>query len=52
MLKARGEVTSFSKMLPEYRAAPDITRERLYIETMERVLSNTRKVIANDKATA
>lgn len=50
VLKARGEVASFSKMLPEYRAAPDITRERLYIETMERVLSNTRKVIANDKS--
>ncbi|MEG0279290.1 MAG: FtsH protease activity modulator HflK [Morganella sp. (in: enterobacteria)] len=50
VLKARGEVASFAKMLPEYRAAPDITRERLYIETMERVLSNTRKVIANDKS--
>ncbi|UPS62668.1 FtsH protease activity modulator HflK [Providencia rettgeri] len=50
VFKAEGEVASFAKMLPEYRAAPEITRERLYIETMERVLGNTRKVIANDKS--
>ena len=31
-----------SKILPEYKAAPEITRERLYIETMEKVLSHTR----------
>ncbi|MCE1782385.1 protease modulator HflK, partial [Enterobacter hormaechei] len=41
---------SFAKILPEYKAAPQITRERLYIETMERVLSNTRKVIATEKS--
>ena len=29
--------------------APEITRERLYIETMEKVLGNTRKVLVNDK---
>jgi len=50
VFKAEGEVASFAKILPEYRAAPQITRERLYIETMERVLSNTRKVIVNDKS--
>ncbi|MBD2815514.1 FtsH protease activity modulator HflK [Xenorhabdus sp. Flor] len=50
VLNAQGEVASFAKILPEYKAAPEITRERLYIETMERVLSNTRKVIANEKS--
>ncbi|MDC9605218.1 FtsH protease activity modulator HflK [Xenorhabdus griffiniae] len=50
VLNAKGEVASFAKILPEYKAAPEITRERLYIETMERVLSNTRKVIANEKS--
>uniref|UniRef100_A0A3B0LZV0 Protein HflK n=1 Tax=Arsenophonus endosymbiont of Trialeurodes vaporariorum TaxID=235567 RepID=A0A3B0LZV0_9GAMM len=50
VFKAEGEVASFTKMLPEYRAASQITRERLYIETMERVLSNTRKFIVNDKS--
>lgn len=49
VFKAEGEVASFSKILPEYRVAPQITRERLYIETMERILANTRKVIINDK---
>ncbi len=49
VLEAQGEVARFSKLLPEYKAAPEITRERLYIETMEKVLSHTRKVLVNDK---
>ena len=49
ILEAQGEVARFAKILPEYKAAPEITRERLYIETMERVLSHTRKVLVNDK---
>ncbi len=49
VLEAQGEVARFAKILPEYKAAPQITRERLYIETMERVLSHTRKVLVNDK---
>lgn len=49
VLEAQGEVERFAKLLPEYKAAPQITRERLYIETMERVLSHTRKVLVNDK---
>ena len=49
ILEAQGEVARFAKILPEYKAAPQITRERLYIETMEKVLSHTRKVLVNDK---
>ncbi|MDH2898998.1 MULTISPECIES: FtsH protease activity modulator HflK [Rahnella] len=49
VLEAQGEVARFSKLLPEYKAAPEITRERLYIETMEKVLSHTRKVLVSDK---
>ncbi|MBU4681592.1 FtsH protease activity modulator HflK [Cedecea davisae] len=49
VLEAQGEVSRFAKLLPEYKAAPEITRERLYIETMEKVLSHTRKVLVNDK---
>ncbi|OSN10470.1 protease modulator HflK [Lonsdalea iberica] len=49
VLEAQGEVARFARVLPEYKAAPEITRERLYIETMERVLSSTRKVLVNDK---
>ncbi|MDW8844478.1 FtsH protease activity modulator HflK [Erwinia sp. MMLR14_017] len=48
-LEAQGEVDSFARILPEYKAAPQITRERLYIETMERVLGHTRKILVNDK---
>lgn len=49
VLEAQGEVDRFARILPEYKSAPEITRERLYIETMERVLSHTRKVLVNDK---
>lgn len=49
ILEAQGEVARFAKLLPEYKSAPEITRERLYIETMEKVLSQTRKVLVNDK---
>ena len=50
VLEAQGEVARFAMILPEYKAAPQITRERLYIETMEKVLSHTRKVLVNDKS--
>ncbi|KFK91860.1 MULTISPECIES: FtsH protease activity modulator HflK [unclassified Serratia (in: enterobacteria)] len=49
VLEAQGEVARFAKLLPEYKSAPELTRERLYIETMEKVLSHTRKVLVNDK---
>ncbi|CUX97386.1 FtsH protease activity modulator HflK [Candidatus Hoaglandella endobia] len=49
ILKAQGEVQCFVKVLPEYKAAPEITRKRLYIDAMERLLSNTSKILINDK---
>jgi len=48
-LKAQGEVARFDKLLPEYLAAPQVTRERLYIETMEQVYGNTSKVLVDVK---
>lgn len=45
VLDAQGEVARFEKILPEYQAAPKVTRERLYIATMEKVYSNTSKVM-------
>jgi membrane protease subunit HflK len=50
VLEAQGEVQRFAKLLPEYKAAPEITRQRLYIDSMERLLSNTRKVLVDDKS--
>jgi membrane protease subunit HflK len=43
--KAEGESSRFTQTLEEYRKAPEITRKRLYLETMEEVLANTSKVI-------
>ena len=43
--KAEGETSRFSQVLDEYHKAPRITRERLYIETLESVFSNTSKVM-------
>lgn len=43
--RARGEADRFTKLVAEYRKAPEITRERLYIDTMQEVMSNTSKVL-------
>src|SRR5437588_8006099 len=42
---ARGRAARFTKVLDEYKKAPDVTRQRLYLETMERVLGGTEKYI-------
>jgi membrane protease subunit HflK len=42
---AQGDVERFNLILKEYRAAPDVTRRRLWLETMEQVLSTNNKVI-------
>ncbi|MBZ9612488.1 FtsH protease activity modulator HflK [Rheinheimera maricola] len=49
VLKAQGEVARFDKLLPEYLAAPKVTRDRMYLETMEQVYSNTSKVMVDVK---
>ena len=42
---AQGETERFLKVLNEYKKAPDVTRQRLYIETVESVLANNNKVM-------
>ncbi|MPY25227.1 FtsH protease activity modulator HflK [Shewanella psychropiezotolerans] len=49
VLEARGKVARFSLLLPEYKAAPDVTRERLYLDAMQIVLSGTSKVLVDSK---
>lgn len=49
-LEAAGDVARFEKILPQYKAAPELTKEYLYIETMERILTKTSKIIVNDKS--
>ncbi|PHS31473.1 MAG: FtsH protease activity modulator HflK [Methylophaga sp.] len=43
--KARGESSRFTQVLTEYEKAPEITKERLYLDTMEIVYSRTQKVL-------
>ncbi|HCH58766.1 MAG TPA: FtsH protease activity modulator HflK [Gammaproteobacteria bacterium] len=48
--KSEGEAARFGQILAEYEKAPEVTRERLYRETMEKVLANTSKVLVDSKA--
>jgi membrane protease subunit HflK len=43
--KAAGEANAFDRVYAEYRLAPEVTRKRMYYETMEKVLSKTDKTI-------
>ncbi|MFT5295214.1 MAG: membrane protease subunit HflK [Colwellia sp.] len=47
VLDAQGEVAKFNKLLPEYLAAPEVTRQRMYLSTMESVYANTSKVMVD-----
>ncbi|MFO1319916.1 MAG: FtsH protease activity modulator HflK [Burkholderiales bacterium] len=47
---AEGEAARFSSVLVEYKKAPAVMRDRMYIDTMEQVLSATTKVVVDAKA--
>jgi membrane protease subunit HflK len=47
--KAQGESERFLKVLTEYNKAPQVTRERLYLEAMESVMANSNKVMVDIK---
>jgi membrane protease subunit HflK len=47
ILAAQGQVSKFEQLLPEYKLAPKVTKDRLYLETMEQVYSNTTKIFVN-----
>ncbi len=46
---AEGEASRFSKLYAEYAKAPEVTRQRLYLETMQQVYANTSKVMVDTK---
>jgi membrane protease subunit HflK len=48
--EAKGQAARFNEVFESYKTAPDITRRRMYIETLEGVLSETNKVILDSKA--
>ena len=45
MAKAEGEASRFVQLLTEYERAPSITRERLYLDSLESVLTNSTKIM-------
>lgn len=46
---AEGEASRFSQVFAEYNRAPEVTRERLYLDTMQQVMSSTSKVMVDAK---
>lgn len=47
VLRAQGEVARFNELLPQYKAAPEVTRQRLYLETLERIYAENAKVFVD-----
>ncbi len=47
--EARGQASRFNAVYLQYKAAPAVTRERLFLETMERVLGGTDKIILDQR---
>ncbi|WP_367253747.1 FtsH protease activity modulator HflK [uncultured Phenylobacterium sp.] len=47
--EATGEAARFNQIYTEYRRAPSVTRDRLYIETMQRILQSSNKVVIDAK---
>ncbi|MDC1081746.1 FtsH protease activity modulator HflK [Gammaproteobacteria bacterium] len=45
--KAEGEVDRFNKLLEEYLKAPEVTRDRLYLDALQSVLSNSTKIMVD-----
>lgn len=50
VLRAQGDVARFLQMLEEYRKAPEITRRRMYMEAIERALSDAKLYVMSDGA--
>src|SRR5207302_1689865 len=45
--EAKGQTSRFLQVYEQYKKAPDVTRARLYLETMERIFANSDKVIVD-----
>jgi membrane protease subunit HflK len=45
--RAEGETDRFENLLTEYKRSPEVTRQRLYLETMEAVMKNSSKVMVD-----
>ena len=47
--EARGQASRFEQIYEQYKRAPELTRERLYLETMERVLGGADKIVLDEQ---
>ena len=47
--EAKGNANRFDQVLTQYNKAPEVTRQRLYIDAQEQILSNTSKVLVDQK---
>jgi membrane protease subunit HflK len=50
--EAKGQAARFTKVLDEYTKAPQVTRERIYLETLERIFAGTDKIILDSGGAA
>jgi membrane protease subunit HflK len=48
--EATGQTSRFNKIYEEYKKAPDVTRKRMYLETMERIMAGTDKIILDSNS--
>lgn len=48
--EAKGSASRFTKILDEYKKAPEVTRRRMYLETMEKVMAGVNKIIIDPSA--
>jgi membrane protease subunit HflK len=46
---AEGDASRFKQILVEYQKAPGVTRDRMYLETMQQIFSNTTKIMVDSK---
>ena len=49
IVRAEAEAERFRQILPEYKQAPAVTKDRLYLETMEQIYANTDKVLIDSQ---
>jgi len=49
LANAEGEASRFKQVLAEYNKAPQVTRDRMYIETVQQIMSNTSKILLDTK---
>ena len=49
---AQGDASRFKQVLAEYQKAPAVTRDRMYMETMQQIFSNTTKIMVDAKSSS